>query len=962
MKKTIIETFIENGYSPAAQLNAVYERLEEALGGNIDIVDTTSPFACSLDMGACLAASSISSHEALLRKQYKALATGYEDLYLHMSDEEYLGRFSNFSSASMFMYILKDEVVTKAVAQPDSEVRKLVIPKHTEIQVDGTVFTLLYPIELRIMPHGGLQIVYDTSSESPIKPLTTNYINWKVVSIDNKDFVMLYFDAPQVLRKVYKDTLNPSSTFIKEYKLIDKFYYCRVFGVDNNGVEVEYSTSHSDIVHDINVPTAVLTVLGDKVRIEIPQIYFSANMLPGEVKIEIYTTKGDISLDFSNYELNAFGLQYGSDFAVATDSVYSAPLKSLSAMAVGSSDTTTGGTNGIEFKQLRENVVDNSTKIQLPITETQLRSKLRLNGYDLILSIDNIMRRIYLATRNLPAVAGSGFDTGAAATVGSLQTSMTELAKLTTVIDNGARLTILPETIYQFNEDGVLVIVPTAMLPSADNPDFLASEVNRNEYMFSPNHYVVDTNGQNLKCRPYQLDAPSLVSRRFVAENDTSQLAVSTDSYLIEKKGNGYVLTVTTLSGPTYLEQDVNKVFAQLSFVPKNELGRVYLNGSIIGISAAGNYVWEFPLNTLLDIDEQDYLMLTDFTMFAGQFRDFGTMLTQEFEIVYGIHDYSIFGLKYTDIDNKLGTHLLDSSPLGLTNEALTINFGTALANLWSATRTVAGSVVYQTHDVDVPNTWPENQYELNEDGTVKVSLVDGEIVSNKLHDKGDPILKDGEPTYIHKAGEVVYDEEGNPIILYGRGVERILDIVLIDGIYAFASHPRDIEYRNTIAGSIVQYAGSDMDEFKPILHEKTELYFYPKKTLGEIKVVVEDGKQVEIPAALSFTVRYYMESSKYKDTVLREAIISKTSKVINTSLQQATVSRDDIQKALKEAMGDDIVAVDMDNLGENKDIPVYTSLDDSTRCAVKRRLRVLPDSTTIAEEAITIDWLAHKA
>lgn len=962
MTTSIIDDFIANGFSPATQLNAVYRRLDEALAGKIDIVDTTSPFACGLDMAACLSSAAIVRQEAALRRPYKVLSRTYDDLYHHMSDVEYLGRFSNYSTAKFFMYLRLDEIKVKAVKKDGSEIRKIIMPKHTQIKVDGTPFTLLYPIEIRIMPHGGLQVVYDTEVMSPIGELQTNFIEWKIVQLEKQDFLMLYFDLPQLLRRVYTDTLNPSTTFKKKYSYQDRFYYCRVFGVAADGTKQEFATTHSEVVHDINVPTAVLKVTEDSVTVEIPRIYFSRGLLPTQIEIVVYTTKGELNLNFgSGYALNQFSMVLGSDYTSAGDSKYSAPLSTWANMGIGSSDVTRGGTNGKTVEQLRQDNIDGSTKTQLPITEAQLRGKLRINGYDLIKSVDDLMDRIYLATRHLPAVEGSGFTTGVSTSMETLLTSMEDLAGLDTVIDNGDRLTLQPETIYRHDENGLLEVVPSSILPVLGDPDAYVSDVNRNRYMYSPLHYVLDAVGDRFEVRPYYLGAPRIATRRFVEENDTSQLGISSSKFTLDKTDTGYVLTVISAGEKTYLEQDPDTIFAQLSFVPKKETGRAFINGALSGLTPEGNYVWEFPLNTRFDIDSDDQLILENFTMFANQFKNYGCDLEQEFELIYGIHNYDVYGLQYSGIDEKLGRHLLTDSPLGLTNEAVTLNFGAALQNLWAKSRTVMGSERYQLHEYDIPKVWGETEFVLDVGGSPAVTLVDGVVQYEVLHRAGDPVLgQDGLPEYLHRAGDVVRDADGLPILLYDRKTERSIDLFLMDGNYAFANHARDVAYRKTIASTIVSYASGDMEKFKPTLHEKTSLFFYPKKTLGKIKVIIDDGKVTEIPAALEFTVRFYMDKLKYKDLALRAAIAEKTKTVINNALQRSTVSRDYIQNELSKVVGDDVLFADMDNFGEDKNFPAFTAVDDSTRCAVKRRLKVLSDNSIMVEEAITVDFVPH--
>lgn len=960
---SVVDELISSGFSPAAITNAAYGAIDRALAGTIDIVDTTNPMSTLIEMGACLAAGTISREAVTLRKQYKSLAASREDLYYHMSDEDYLDSFCSYGSTKFYMLFRKDEIETKAITDTETGIRKIIIPKHTKIEVDNVTFTMLYPIEIRIMPHGGYQVVYDTSVPSPIATLETNYIEWKTVTVDGNDYVMFYLTLPQLKRVVYQDTLNPSIAFVKTYTIDDQFYYCRIFGTDANGDRIEFATTHSEVVYDKTIPTAVVQLIDSGVRIEIPRIYFSEEQIQGSVDIVIYTSKGDINLNFSaGYEINRFTMTLGTDYNTPTDSLYSAPLLTWTNMAVASDDILTGGKDGLTFEEMRERVIQNASSIKYPISSPQIKAKLANNGYDIVASVDDVMERVYLATRHLPAVPNSGFSSGAGAAIETLMISTNELAAYSCVIDNGDRVTLTPDAVFKNDSSGLLKLVDPVTIPDASSADTLVAYANADEYMFTLFHYVIDSTNNQFSMRPYYLDAPKIASRRFIAENETAQLGVSTDGITLEKTESGYLLTITTICSEEYLAQDPSQLFVQLSYIPKNEESRAVISGIPYGITPAGNLVWQFELDSTFDVDSNDFLQLNNFSIYSSQNRPFGVALQQEFEIVYGITNYTIFGLKVTDIDLKIGTHLLTSPAVGLTNEAVTINFGTALSNLWSNARTFAGSVRYETYTEDVPKLW-DDVYLTGPDGN-PVLGIDGEgnLTYTKIHSAGDPVLdSENNPEYYWRAGDVKLDANGDPIPLYDRDTIRLMDFCLIDGVYRFANYQRDLDYRASIASTIAKYASSDMQAFKSVLLEKTSIFFQPKKTLGRIKVIVKDGLQIEIDAALGFTVRYYMEKSKYVDLDLRETIVTKTKTIINSALESVTVSKATIMKLLKAMGGEDIIDVDMDGMGDNNDIPVFTSADDATRCAVKRRLKALPDNSIQVEEAITVDFLLHK-
>ena len=76
--------------------------------------------------------------------------------------------------------------------------------------------------------------------------------------------------------------------------------------------------------------------------------------------------------------------------------------------------------------------------------------------------------------------------------------------------------------------------------------------------------------------------------------------------------------------------------------------------------------------------------------------------------------------------------------------------------------------------------------------------------------------------------------------------------------------------------------------------------------------------------------------------------------------LKGTTVTVESIQSKIKTIAGTDIIGVDVDKLGVNKDISVFTVKDESTRASIKRVLVSLPDATLKIYDDITIDFIKH--
>ena len=93
-------------YHPNGILNISLNRLIDMLDGKIDIVDPSNPFTYLLETSCLNTAFAIQEYTLLTRKLYPRLANNYSDLFLHMSDFDYLGIFAEPAYGNVIFNIL----------------------------------------------------------------------------------------------------------------------------------------------------------------------------------------------------------------------------------------------------------------------------------------------------------------------------------------------------------------------------------------------------------------------------------------------------------------------------------------------------------------------------------------------------------------------------------------------------------------------------------------------------------------------------------------------------------------------------------------------------------------------------------------------------------------------------------------------------------------------------------------
>jgi len=962
--KQWVERMHQYAYNPTAVMSASLDFVEECLNGSAEVAEPSNPFVQSIEAGALTAAAAMQENLINLRKLYRSLAVTPEDLYLHMSDVDYLDRFATPARAKMQLHLAKEEIIASALPTPINQVRKLTIARHTRFDVNGIPFTMLYPIDIKVMHHGGIQIVYDNSSPSPIKTLTTNQVDWVTGHYNDIEFIRIDIPVEQFQITSFKGTGNLTQNFVKRWKYQDQFYYARAYQKLISGDWVELRTTHTDQVFDPLTPTAVLKLIGDEIQMTVPQVYVSSGQVTGDYRLDVYTTKGPINMDLFNYDSGDFMATY-EDLEKQDNGYYIAPMNQFQTYYILSDQAVEGGSNALSFEDLRRRTMMGVQVQDIPITNVSISERLVRRGYDLVTNVDNITNREFLATRALPIPSALFLSTGASATVKTLTASMEELTKYTTVADNGLRLTIKPETLYLLN-NGILSIAPQSVVNSINALplDLKARHVNERQYLYTPFHYVLDSTKNWFETRSYYLDEPKIITKRFVDNNATTGLVVGIQTYAIDRTPTGYRLRILLRSSQEWKDLPDTDVHCQLAFVPDGQVDRAYLNGTLVGTSAEER-IYQFDVDTNYDIDDKHNIVLTPFEMYTEGKMPHKCPIQHRFDVFFAVSNYSIFLLTQpSTIDPAMGQQLLPTDSVGVSWETLDVELGRSLPGLWSSARTVISEEQFERYQADVLAVYEDTVFERDPvTGAIKLKL---DPVTNTIsyvveHAKGDPILDgQGQQVVRYAKGDIKLDGAGQPILVEPRKLKRHIDFVLIDGVHYFTDEPTALAYRDSIPKTILGWLENDIDDISRYLLEQTRLFLYPKSSVGNVEVIVKENQRTFINAAQSFKVIYYLTPDHYRNASLREGLQMAAISTIAEELTKPTVTMNNIVSKLTASVDQDIIAVDVTGLGADKKLVSVNLVDDSARLTIKKIAVPYADGTIGVQDDVAVTFIQH--
>lgn len=950
--------------NPTLAVSASLDQLESYYKGEIDIASPISPFMALLETTAVNVTALAEEMDASVRRMYPSMARDENDLYLHMSGEDYANRFAQPAMATFVIGLGLDDIYQHAVDEPNnSGVRRLTIPANTTIRVAGISFTMQYPINIRIMPHGGLSVTYDNTVNSPIQSLATNVVTTSTRRLEDVDFLMMSLPIYQLSVQSQIISTNQSQMVSQSFSFAGKFHYARAFLSDGQGQWREIRTTHTDQVYDPTVVTATLKVRNGVLDFGIPLVYTTNGMVRTELRLDIYTTEGPLDIDLGDYTAGQYTATW-RDLNNRNLDQYGAALTKITTYSVYSDDKVSGGRDPLSFEELRQRVITNSLgKANVPITSINVGTRLADMGYEMVLDVDNVTQRQFLATRALPPPADGSTISGAGCTMMTLNESMSRLSEHSTVRDNGLRVTILPDTLYQ-NVNGTLAIVPQPVVDSINQlpVDVRARRINAAEFLYSPFHYVLDMNDDRFDHRPYYLDAPFIETKGFVEQNPKALLSVSMKSYQIRRVPEGYLLTIVVRSGTSWKNMLDEQVYCQLAFTPYGERDRAYQNGTLAGFTEDGERIYTFLINTDYDLDRNHNLMVDSFRMFNDPAPRYPCPLSSTFDVFFCVSGVIIEDFEPSAIDTNMGTNILPVDAIGVTHENLNIVLGKSLDGMWSSSRSVAGPNDYERWLDDVPALYTQTVYDIDPvTGAKKYVIENGQVRFLVLHEIGDPVLDDQQnPVIKHYAGDVKLDSDGQPIVRSTRQMVRQIDLYMVDGIYWFADDAVTSAYRQELADVIVGWLENDIATVQSQLLEKTRLYFYPKSSMGNVAVRVLEGRQIYMSAPQRFAVTFYLNGSAYSDAALRTALKDAAARVINNALQSSTVTMSDIVTAMRNSVMGDAIGVSVTGLGGSTPYDTVTLLDNSARLSVRKKAVAGADGTISVEDDIDVAYVRH--
>lgn len=849
-------------YHPNGILNVSLNRLSDMLDGKVEITDPSNPFTYLLETSSLNTAFAIQEYTLLTRKLYPRLANSEKDLYLHMSDYDYLGIFSEPSFGSVKFNILFNDFKTKAKYDPIQKEYVLKLPRHLKLTVDKYIFTLTSAIIIRLTETGVVDVKFENQDFNNIFPVETNYINFNIYSINqNETYIQFDLKLPEVDIEPLELPIEKSKLFkgTMTFNPKRKFYYFRAFYMKDS-VWNEMLVTHTDEVYDIYKPTCIVKVLQNENTLEyyIPPIYINGNQIESKVKFLIYTTNGYINVNFNDFTISSFSSEYNPVFPDEELDDQTEPLQLISKV-IFIKDKIVGGRDNLTFDQIKEAVINNSIgDRQLPITNKQKEYSVVQNNFKLIKDVDVVTNRVFLLETEIPKANTRYPITRFNLDLIEYKTTVSNLKNNgNNVIDINPNITIIPEnSVFKLTDSGLTMLTQQEYNQLKALSDIqLTAEVNNNVYVSTMYHYVLDTTGNEIELRPYEISSPTVDRINFKEFNATGRVGINTTNTGIAKSEQGYTLNVLANLKKYVNTINETNVKPYLVFTDNNN-SRFFLESSLY-TEINNNPVYRFNIETNFYIDKNNRLNITNFRDINNNVANIFIDLDSTLEIIYvsnTIPPAYVSG----ELDNYIFNSYLGIGNCVVTLEEIKVNFSSHLKYLYNQTHTSTGIYEYQTYDEDVPLRYTSHVY--NAQNAI-VHAINDIVYDNE----GAVVMK-------HRKGDIVLDENGKPVPINVLELTRYLNLLFIDYRATLATKKNTTDYRNQVKSYLTENITTNAVAVQDQLLENTEAYVVVPKNIN-ITTVKTPYRTVNISCLQAFAVDVNVSENIYNDITIRDNI-----------------------------------------------------------------------------------------
>lgn len=933
-------------YDPNRIMSYTLNNIERATNGESVISDPTNPFAFLLEATVSNSTNAIIEARSIIKKKYPILATETDELYHHLSEDEMANLISEPADAPMNFYINVLDLKQKGHRPVGAAFVETIIPIGTTVKVVGYTLTLLNDILVRLYDNNSI-FVEQQPNDNDISYSNMGILESRIINDSNgAPFIIFQTRLKQVSMTNKILPITPGTNIRALLPLEDRYYYSEVFYKNKltNDKYVRLPKAFNDEYINPRNPTCWISIYNNNCLYRIPEVYLIDGKITGNLKIVQYETKGESYIPLDKFDISKYSTELGD----TTTSVAASTMRNM-LYGVVSPGILQGGKNGQTLDELRDNIICHTTgDIDLPITEKQLERSGSMHGFEVKKSEDVLTHRQYIGNKNLPDFTSELMYARKDILFETFVFRVSDLLNKKSVSELDNKVIIKSNTIFKVR-NGLIEMVNDIERRSLEEmeKEKLIERCKENKYFYTPYYYVIDKDIDISSVAVFDMDNPKYINKKIVAKNNTFTQRVNINSLMFNKTDTGYRFGFNTYSNQEYDKIDTVNIGFQVKLMLDNGLT---FNTYEAKYDATNKY-WYIDIATNLQLNTDG-----TFDVQNGE-SDLYTKrckLNTYFEVLAYTTDRLL-----KDETNYLRNELLIKnyrSVTVLTKERIDVVFGKQLKYIWDKIYTTVEErlMVYERYKEDVPKVYENDVYEVYDDTGSIYKCENRQLISNKLHEKGDPYLDDeGRPVYLHRKGDIKY--VGDEKVIDKLNIERYMDILLFEYEFLVSTSPVYLSYNKLVHETLSGYITDDLDRLNNLLLEQTEIKFKSFRSVKDIVVEI-NYNLYHTPVFISPIVTLYVNKENTYSTDDIDIFKNKIGKIMNDIFNNNdSVKLEDIRSKIKEALGDSILTIKITDI-EPSNSEILQIYDKTSKFTLRKVLSFDNNNELVVKYDIVIN------
>lgn len=942
------ETINQMIYDPTAMQKFILDELDKATQGEYAVVEPTNPFSMAIETAVVCAASAVQETTNQIRKQYPNLASSNEDLYHHLTENETTYVFATPSEVKMRFFVNTIDLRQNGIEY--ANYRETIIPAGTAITTLDITMTTLNDILVRLYSNNEVYIEQQVDPTNDIAYDNISMITGELLTDSNgTSWIMFETWVKQVTKQTINKAIVRSSGFSQVIPITDMFCHASVkYKASNSNNYEELNKLFTDEYIDHTQPSVIVKVYDGQILFKIPDHFILEGVVTGNIRIDIWTTKGKQYLPLNNYQVEDFKYVLGG----TGKSKLAATSKNIAMMMVSSS-ILEGGSNSLSNEELRKIIINNTTgDIDLPITEKQIERLGNISGYTVSKNLDIITQREFIGLKSIPSIDSNFilcdhtiFFNTAKVVIGELNNS--------NVIVNSNNFLIKSGSVFKNNNGDFQLLTDSETEYIESLPiNLKINYLKENKLFYTPFYYLIEKSEEFINSRVYDLDNPVVIANRIIDKNITLEERVNVNKYALSKVKEGYRLSITLITNSAFDKLETKSIFTQIKIPLFNGTSYAYIDGTYE--PSANRY--DFLIKTNFSINEDGSMELLN---------GYSLLSHKEINLISELHLY----IWTTDAKVKDSTSFLlgeihsgNRHVTVLDKELFKIEFGKELKYIFNNMYSIYSERKYKKYEEDIPLVYEQDVYKIDDDTGCIVDVTNGDDGNPKasyeiLHHRGDQVLdENGNPIIKFKKGDAMLNSNGDPIIDLDNGIIRYIDVLMLEYEFKITDSNAYNNYTSLVTTTLKEYILEELPEMNNKLLEQTIIKYKSYHTTGSINAVVNNVTK-SIPNNCSPTIELYVTNTDAIDNNTKQNYVKIIGSILNDYFSNSKIIMEDIRNEIKTKLGSNVSGVKISGITQdNYEIITVNNIDN--RFYLNKLLSVNKNNELIPIYDITINFI----